>query len=269
MLLGESTEKDEHGHGYIPDFMDRKVYEHKIGVLDPQIEFDLAGGIMLSQKYVHNFNNSLTLPNTWCFSENPLKTDSLEILDWNEGQKITEKLRKRLNAYDRIVTNTTNLKILVGDEVEEYFVENPENLIGGIDLSYIEALNLLGKNPGKKFLEAYDRKIEEEKSALIKKILSEKDTGRLKDHLREALELELDNANLTIETETPGVKIDIGDYVTGLCKKYGITRELKSKAETSKVPDSNKKEDIYEHIWGEDPKEKDETQKHTWGYGYR
>jgi len=159
---------------------------------------------------------------------------------------LDEKLQKEQKKHDIFsflhgTSRAEKLSVYLDEEVEKYFAEpkiDPEDCFSELksqkmDLSYIAALKLLNLEVPKKFLDAQDKKREDaKKRALddIEHVLEEKPEpaywNAACDHMRAALDcaisLGMHNDESTMPGKQKGTTINVKEYITDLCKQYGV-----------------------------------------------
>lgn len=206
----------------------------KLGVLrEDHLAFDLAENKIIFP--VVRYALQLESGRKWALIEEPITFHASEIFLLDE--KIMGVLREK-NAVPSFVYSMRlppKPKIYLDKEVEDFF---SERLALGSDTSYVDALHLLGAEVPKKFWDAYHLQEEKEKTALVKKIeelvsaeLSTDDDekkvhiGCIKSNLEKALKMGLDLSDMTLPGKTKGVTIKVSEYITDLCRQYGVKAE--------------------------------------------
>ncbi len=205
----------------------------ELGILTKPLEFKALEGIVIpTEKYATQYNSE-----KWKRKDGPM---TLSMFDLAGFGKTIKRRTTPMNNDPSDLSNTfrSGLNIYVGTEVEAYFRKDQRPLFRGderLDLSYVSALQLIGKEAPKDFKEAYDKKVYDERVYVITQLEQaiareegEKDSfsrGNLVQTttrwLHRALGLRLHECEMKIEYR-PGVTIDVHIYVRDLCKKYSI-----------------------------------------------
>ncbi len=205
-----------------------------LGILTGPLEFKAGEGIVIPTKeYATQYTQG-----TWTLQGGSMTLSMFDLAGF--GRTITKRRTPMRNDIDDLLNSNmfkSALHIYVGSEVEAYFRKDQRSLFKGderLELSYVSALQLLGKNAPKDFKEAYDKKVYNERVSLISRIERateprEEDSSesnrsreaRVKRLLQEALTLGLHDCDMKFEYRT-GVTIDVSVYVKALCKKYSI-----------------------------------------------
>jgi hypothetical protein len=227
--------------GFMPPFKDiAKTETLRLGVLlEDCLSFDLE-----TQKFAFPVGKHAVQfdknHNKWKIVAENISLHAHEIILLDE--KLYQEGKKHA-IYSDLHGNSRSerLFVYVDEEVEKYFSEpriDPEKCFSKLkfqkmNLSYIDALKLLNLEVPKKFLDAHDQeRIDAKKRALddIEHVLAEKPEpaywNAACDHMRAVLDHAISLGMHTDESTMPGKQkgttINVKEYITGLCKTYGV-----------------------------------------------
>ncbi|MBW3011733.1 hypothetical protein KY311_00965 [Candidatus Woesearchaeota archaeon] len=229
-----------------------------IGVLDSDFRYDPTSIVieLPTARHAHKTNRSYRSHN-WTLVKKPITIESWLISQrhcfpfiggFPEGRRLQVFAGDEVEQYFR-----------------KRPIHYSEGKLGFMDTDYVRALNLLGVEAPKDFREKYDKETHEEKLKIISDLeelvahesnmklhvkqkeesmgrderfdsvsitlitsndrkVIENTTRSIKENLAKALELGMDNNELELELK-PGVKMNVPEYIAGLCKQYGVKRQ--------------------------------------------
>jgi len=247
-----------------------------LGILKSGLELDIQKGEIIFPTDKHVIKRGNYSSNKWGLTEGPISLNCCEFTYLGNYVKTGILIPPQVIITGDNPDFNHGLMLYLGKEVEQYFER--EDYFGTgrtqLDISYAEALNLLGHEAPGIFQEKHDEEVYQKKLGLItylekltrreaklnceiKKIndniknkgvaLEDLDGGKVRyvykdeigifsgkerfelnktreeiqKYLRQTIELRMHKGNLTIE-ETPGIKINIADYILGMCEKYKV-----------------------------------------------
>lgn len=195
----------------------------RLGIITGPLKFRVGEEITVpTEKYATRYKEQ----EKWYLEKGSI---TLSMFDLAGFGRTIEKRRKPMSndICDFLDTDTfkSALNIYVGAEVEEYFRKYQRPLFRRnqkqLNLSYVDALQLLGEEVPKDFKEAYDKKRYDDCVSHITRIEKASTDEMMRCRLLEALDLGLHVCDVKYE-QRPGITIDVPVYVTALCKQYGI-----------------------------------------------
>ncbi|MBR9691624.1 hypothetical protein GOV06_02460 [Candidatus Woesearchaeota archaeon] len=216
-VLVETKQEYTHNHG-------RNKYVDitwQLGVLNSDFELGVENAIKFqtgeySQRFEHDHRKT-----NWELAEGDIEISCMEFLYF--GLEIEGKINPMRRGYRFPDADGKSVNLFVGDEVEKYFTKTK----GSLDLSYVDALDLIGADVPKDLREAYDKDIYEMKIQIIcdmerlSKEDKKKTEGAVEGCLKNAIKLGMHNTEWKYEMN-PGVTMDVPEYIIKKCEEHGI-----------------------------------------------
>ena len=214
--------------GFMPPFKDTvKTETLRLGVLlEDCLSFDLETQkfALPVGKHAVQFDKN---HNKWKIVAENISLHAHEIILLDE--KLYQEGKKHA-IYSDLHGNSRSerLFVYIDEEVEKYFSE-PR-----MDISYIDALKLLGHEVPKKFQEEQLKQVRKAKEDVLHGIDGVLKEGpyylmpgnKAYDHMRAVLDKAISLGMHTDESTMPGkqkgITINVKEYITGLCKTYGV-----------------------------------------------
>lgn len=232
-----------------------------LGILTNGLELDIQkGDLVFPIKEYAEKRDHRGRRGKWELKKGPIKVSSDVFM--NLGKKLERTLVPKPN--DSSIQWERGLLIHTGNDVGDYFRGEDYHMFkrigtidnSRIDISYVEALNLLGQEAPPDFKGEYDKHVRERRVGIINKLeelvesqaklnrkikavhgsmdrddaiavtmgptskLGEVE-GEIRDYLKQAIELGMHIGNLELESR-PGIIIKIPEYISGMCKTYKV-----------------------------------------------
>jgi len=232
-----------------------------LGILTNGLKLDIQKGkLVFPTKEYAEKRDHRGWRGRWELKKGSIKVNSDDFM--NLGKKLERSRVPKPN--DSSAKWEHGLLIHTGDGVGDYFrgefylmakkIGRVDN--SGMNLSYVEALNLLGQEVPPDFKGEYDRHVRERRVGIINKLEElvesqaklnrkikavhgsmdkddaiavtmgpvsklEEIEGEIQEHLKEAIELGMHRGDLKLERR-PGIIIEVPRYISGMCKTYKV-----------------------------------------------
>ncbi|MBN1544920.1 hypothetical protein JW898_05680 [Candidatus Woesearchaeota archaeon] len=227
----------------------------RLGIISAELDYDLKHPKLIiptGGKHVRKYSGH---NQTWELNKGDIALDTFHLLHLGETpQHRRHSVPNTLRGFDY----QHGLHLLFGEEVDAFFRNgcrfqpSPFREDNALDLTYVEALRLLGQTPSPDMQKRYDQDVYEKRSSVVRElyvimvliarneeIVSKRTYGwdeeqrksaaedRVKGHkkdmrdvLKQAEELGMHNCDMVYEGPEPGIKIEVAPFVNGLREKY-------------------------------------------------